>query len=143
MLKLATPGLDSLGGANETEKRFKALLAMVHPDRHPQAAPRANSLCQNVRLFYEQCLTRPTAQSAKVTTTKRKEEMSVASGVVPIAAENVQGEEAIHISSSPSPLPVKMSHTSRRNQEKLEALRRARQWHDDLKRGRLDDTAGM
>jgi hypothetical protein len=46
MLKLATPGLDSLGGANETEKRFKALLAMVHPDKHPQATPRANSLCQ-------------------------------------------------------------------------------------------------
>jgi hypothetical protein len=63
----------------------------------------------------------PNAQSAKVTTTKKKEEMSVASGVVPIAAENVQGEEAIHISSSPSLLPAKMSHTSRRNQEKLEA----------------------
>jgi hypothetical protein len=56
LLRLATPGLESLGNSSETKKLFKALLLRVHPDKHPNDVQRATRLCQDVTPFFKACL---------------------------------------------------------------------------------------
>jgi hypothetical protein len=56
LLRLATPGLESLGSSSETKKMFKTLMLRVHPDKHPNDVQRATRLCQEVTPFFEACL---------------------------------------------------------------------------------------
>ena len=56
LLQLATPSLVCLGFPDEISKTFKALLAKVHPDKHPHDTARATKLCQDAQGFYEKCL---------------------------------------------------------------------------------------
>ena len=58
------------------------------------------------------------------------------------AAATTRGEGAIRVSSSPSLSPLttkKMPPNPSREMEKMDALRRARRWHEEGKRGRFGD----
>ena len=59
------------------------------------------------------------------------------------AAATTRGEGSIRASSSTSLSPArKVPPNPMREQEKLEALRRARRWHEERKRGRFGDRLG-
>ena len=59
LLQLATPGVEesSLYKGTEQRKLFRTLVARVHPDKHPKDVGRATRLCQDVKIFYDKCLT--------------------------------------------------------------------------------------
>lgn len=68
LLQLATPGLDESNLNSPTEKRklFRTFLARVHPDKHPTDTDRATRLCQDAKIFYENCvLTSPTPKKKR------------------------------------------------------------------------------
>ena len=77
---------------------------------------------------------------------KRKNDSGIkpaasASSAAAAAAATTRGEGAIRMPSSPSlsPLTKKMPPNSSRDLEKMDALRRARRWHEECKRGGLKD----
>jgi len=64
LLQLATPGLEGLGSADDSQKTFKTLLARVYPDKHPQDSTRATRLCQDAQAFYDSCMASSSSSSS-------------------------------------------------------------------------------